>query len=77
MLVQDCGQNPLHEAMGGTMTLISTEEAAQELGVTRRRVQALIRSGRLKAEKVGRSYVIRPYDLEAVRCRKPGRQPKK
>jgi excisionase family DNA binding protein len=59
------------------MDLISTEQAARELGVTRRRVQALIQSGRLKAKKVGRSYVIRPKDLEAVRVRKPGRQPKR
>lgn len=58
------------------MDLISTEQAAQELGITRRRVQALIKAGRLKATKVGRMYVIRPKDLEAVRVRKPGRQPK-
>jgi excisionase family DNA binding protein len=58
------------------MNLITTEQAATELGVTRRRVQALIQSGRLKATKVGRVYVIRPKDLEAVRVRKPGRQPK-
>jgi excisionase family DNA binding protein len=58
------------------MDLISTEQAAKALGVTRRRVQALIKTGRLKAEKVGRVYVIRPKDLEAVRVRTPGRQPK-
>lgn len=55
------------------MDLISTEQAAADLGVSRRRVQALIKSGRLKATKVGRVYVIRPKDLESVRVRKPGR----
>jgi len=58
------------------MDMISTKQAAHELGITRRRVQALIKSGRLEAEKVGRMYVIRPKDLAAVRVRKPGRQPK-
>jgi excisionase family DNA binding protein len=56
--------------------IITTTEAAKRLGVTVRRVQALITAGRLSAEKFGRDYMIREEDLEAVRERKPGR-PKK
>jgi excisionase family DNA binding protein len=53
--------------------LISTQEAADRLGISPRRVQALIQAGRLAAFKVGRSYIIREADLEAVRDRPPGR----
>lgn len=46
------------------------------MGVTRHRVLALIRAGRLRAERVGMQFLIRPADLDAVRDRKPGRPPK-
>jgi excisionase family DNA binding protein len=52
---------------------ITTKEAAKELGVTVRRVQALIRAGRLSAQKMGRDWIIRMVDLDKVRVRKPGR----
>ena len=59
---------------------MTTREAAAELGVTTRRVIALITAGRLKARRVqtqrGPVYIIRIADLEAVRIRKAGR-PKK
>lgn len=48
-------------------------EAARELGVSRRRVNALILEGRLPSEKVGRIRLIQRTDLGAVRDRKPGR----
>ncbi|HEX8523207.1 MAG TPA: helix-turn-helix domain-containing protein [Tepidisphaeraceae bacterium] len=59
------------------MKLLGTTQAAKELGVTPRRVLALIEDGRLKAEKIGRDYLINPKDLNAVRERKPGRPPAK
>lgn len=56
--------------------LFSVAEAAAELGVTRARVNQLIDSGVLTAQKVGRSYVIGVEDLEKARQRNrnPGRQ---
>jgi excisionase family DNA binding protein len=54
---------------------LTTQQVAAELGVTKARVVALIRAGRLPAEKVGVQYLIQPADLERVRVRKPGRPP--
>ncbi len=56
--------------------LMTAAQAGKELGVTRHRVIALIRAGRLPAEKVGMQYLIKPADLDKVRDRKPGRPPK-
>ena len=56
--------------------LISTKEAAEKLGLSIRRVQALITDGRLPAQKIGNSFVIQEKDLELVQVRKAGR-PKK
>ena len=58
------------------MKLLSTPEAAAALGVTVARVQQLIWSGRLPAQKVGRDYVIQEGDLEAVKERPTGRPAK-
>jgi excisionase family DNA binding protein len=58
------------------MELIGTALAAQKLGVSQDRVRALIKAGRLPAEKLGRDYFINPKDLALVKHRKPGR-PKK
>lgn len=55
------------------MNLLTTKEVADRLGVTVRRVQALITAGRLSARKLGRDYVVEESDLEAVLERKPGR----
>lgn len=54
---------------------ITTQEAAESLGVTQRRIQALIKSGRLPAKPVGNSrlLLIERKDLELVRDRPPGR----
>ena len=54
-------------------TLLTTADAARELGVSKRRVQALIAAGRLKAERFGFLWMIDSRDLEAVRHRPPGR----
>ena len=52
---------------------LTAAQAAPLLGVTKRRVIALIEAGRLPAEKIGNMYLIKPGDLKAVQDRKPGR----
>ena len=52
--------------------LITTREAAEELGVTPRRVLALIYDDRLPATKVGRDWLINPTHLDNVRHRPAG-----
>lgn len=58
------------------MNLLTTKEVAGRLGVSVRRVHALIQDGRLPAEKFGRDYMIKEEDLKLVADRKPGRPPK-
>lgn len=53
--------------------LLTVDQAATELGVSARRVRALITDERLPAEKVGRDWLIKPGDLAKVKERKPGR----
>lgn len=55
---------------------ITTKEAADSLGVTRQRVLQLIQDGRLKAEKFGKVYMIRPADLLKIEAKPMGRPPK-
>lgn len=53
---------------------ITTAEAAARLGVTMRRVQAMIKKGLLPAQNIeGRVYLIDPADLAKFKPRKPGR----
>ena len=52
---------------------LTTLAAAAKLKVSRCRVLQLLRTGRLRAEKVGRDWVILPRALDAVRIRKNGR----
>ncbi|MDQ4120478.1 MAG: helix-turn-helix domain-containing protein [Acidobacteriota bacterium] len=56
--------------------LITTREAAEKLGVSMRRVTALIKEGRLPSTQIGREHLINESDLELVRERKAGRPPK-
>ena len=58
------------------MKLLTTKEAAEQLGISVRRIQELIKKGRLPADKFGRALVIRESDLQLVEERKVGR-PKK
>jgi excisionase family DNA binding protein len=58
------------------MKLLTTKETAEKLGVSVRRVQAMITDGSLSATKLGRDYVIKESDLESVKDRKPGRPSK-
>jgi excisionase family DNA binding protein len=57
--------------------MFNTIKAAKALGVSPRRVLALIKSGRLPAQKLGRDWIIKSSDLKLVSIRKPGRPPKK
>jgi excisionase family DNA binding protein len=61
------------------MGLIGTTEAARRLGVSARRVAAMIEQGILKAEKVGSTWIIDETELKrfAQQERKPGRPRKK
>ncbi|MFL6229555.1 MAG: helix-turn-helix domain-containing protein [Pyrinomonadaceae bacterium] len=52
---------------------LTTKQVAQKLGVTPRRVQALIEVGRLPAQKFGRDYSINEKDVKLVENRKVGR----
>lgn len=55
---------------------LTTAEAAARLGVTPVRVWQLINEGRLRAQKHGRDWQIRPKDLESIEERPIGRPPK-
>jgi excisionase family DNA binding protein len=59
------------------MEYLTTTDAAAELGISARRVLALIAAGRLPAQKIGTgrraTYYIAPADLKLVKDRKPGR----
>ena len=52
---------------------LTTEQVAERLGVTPRRVRALITAGRLKAKKIGRDYLIDSRDLAKFTPLPPGR----
>ena len=58
------------------MSLLTTKEVAERLGVTLPRVHTLIKEERLPAEKMGRDYFIKEEDLKLVANRKTGRPPK-
>lgn len=59
------------------MKMLSTQEAADKLKVSLRRVQQLITEGTLPAQKIGRDYVVLESDLDKVKTYgKAGRPPK-
>lgn len=55
------------------MEQLTTKQASEILGVSRRRVIALIEQGKLKARKFSNVYMITPKDLASVSKRKNGR----
>ncbi len=55
------------------MERLTTKQASEILGVSQRRVIALIEQGKLKADKFAGVYAIAQKDLETVRNRKNGR----
>lgn len=61
------------------MALIGTTEAAHRLGVSPRRVAEMIVQGTLKAEKVGKTWILDEAEVTRVAKleRKAGRPPKK
>jgi excisionase family DNA binding protein len=48
------------------MKLLNTSQAAEVLGVSERRVRALIAEGKIEAHKVGRDYAIEEGKLRKV-----------
>jgi len=48
------------------MEYISAKEAARRMGVSYRWVMALVYQGRLRAERVGREWLILPEDIDKV-----------
>jgi excisionase family DNA binding protein len=59
------------------MDALTAAEAAQRLNVSVRRVQQLVKTGRLPATVFGGALMIKADDLKLVADRKPGRPPKK
>ena len=57
------------------MTYLSTRDAATRLGITPRRVLALVKSGRLPSVKIGPAHMILVADLVRVEDRPNGRPP--
>lgn len=57
------------------MNILSTAEAAERLGVSVRRVQQLVKAGRLPAGAFGGALMIQEKDLALVAERKTGRPP--
>jgi excisionase family DNA binding protein len=55
------------------MAILTTAQAAERLGVSVRRVQQLVKNGRLPAEQFGGALMIKEEDLELVENRKVGR----
>ena len=55
---------------------LTTQQAADELGVTAGRVRQMIVDGQLPTMKFGHVHMIKHSDLKLVEDRKPGRPPK-
>lgn len=62
--------------MMNQIDVLTTNEAAGALGVTRQRVLQLIGDGRLKAEKFANVYMIHRNDLAHIEGKPIGRPPK-
>jgi len=59
------------------MDLLTTKQAAEELGVSAARVRQLILAGELPAEKVGRDLFVRKKDVVKLKGRPGPGRPKK
>jgi excisionase family DNA binding protein len=58
--------------------MITTTQAAAILGLSRRRVQAMITSGLLPAKKIGRDFLLEEEDVKALAEKeRPAHRPKK
>jgi excisionase family DNA binding protein len=59
------------------MKLLNTSQAAEALGVSARRIRAMIDAGTLHAHRIGREYAIEESALSTVKTYgKPGRPSK-
>ena len=58
------------------MAILTAVQAAERLGVSVRRVQQLVKDGRLPADQFGGALMIKEEDLKLVENRKVGRPPK-
>ncbi len=63
--------------MNGNTEQLTTEEAAQALGITPSRVRQVIRFGQLPATRFGKAHLIFERDLVLVQDRPVGRPPTK
>ena len=59
------------------MKLISAKDAAEKLGVSDRRIRAMIKEGKIKAVNVGGGYVIEESDLKNVQVHGKAGRPAK
>jgi excisionase family DNA binding protein len=61
--------------MRSRMGVVSVKQAAEFLGLHEQTVREYLRAGRIKAQRIGRVYVIEERDLRAflAKPRKPGR----
>jgi excisionase family DNA binding protein len=55
------------------MAILTTAQAAERLGISVRRVQQLVKDGRLPAGQFGGALMINEEDLKLVENRKVGR----
>lgn len=56
------------------MKLLTTRQVAEKLGISERRVRAMIVSGKIEAHRLGREYAIEESTLATVKVyRRPGR----
>lgn len=53
--------------------MLTTPEVAERLGISTRRVLALIHAGRLPSQQFGRDHLVKESDLKLVEDRKTGR----
>jgi excisionase family DNA binding protein len=61
------------ESINLPMAILTTAQAAERLGISVRRVQQLVKDGRLPAEQFGGALMIREEDLKLIENRKVGR----
>lgn len=54
-------------------SMLTTNEVAERLNVSQRRVRALIETGRLPSQQYGRDHLIKESDLKLVADRPTGR----
>ena len=56
---------------------LTTKEVAEKLSVSVRRVRQYIENNQLKAEKIGRDYMVRESELKNIQINEKSGRPKK